>query len=1572
MPTLTVKVAGIGTPLSDGGVSKTGHMWYEIRNDNGETQSYGFAPAENGQWNGPGEVSGEDSAHYTETDFSREINISQQQYDALDGYGSDPFTHGFDTWYNGIDNSCVDFVWGALSDAGLNPGPGAFEGNIFPQNNIEDLKKVLGPGFGGNTQWSKDLNDKLLKELQKAFGSAESARSPIVLDLDGDGVETVGLSEGVHFDHDANGFAESTGWISKDDGFLVWDRNGNGAIDDGTELFGNNTNLASGEKAANGFLALASVDDNSDGTIDTGDSIFDKIKVWVDKNTDGVSQFGELISLSEAGVLSLSTSYFEPQMLDSNGVVSPSIIDENSNQHRQVGSYIGVDGKALIAEDVWFVVDGSDTIDLSYAVITSEIARLPDIEGFGNVHDLHQAMALDIGGELKNLIQRFAVETDSAARQELMLSIMYHWAGVEDVDPASRSATQIYGNAIGDARKLATLEAFLGQEYLGTWCWGQRDPNPHGVAAPILLQAFDNLVGVMYSKLMLQTHLYDLWSGIKIETTKERVVLDVSSIVTALENAYGAGDPSGLATVQEFGKSLADAAGFGEELLLQLRAAGNAHSDGFQFVLAQLGLANTTGSAQNNILNGTDQADFIIGLAGNDNLYGSEGDDYLVGGLGNDYLAGGRGADTYEFSRGDGADTIMNADLDEEGTSLDRLLFNSSLDTSDIVISRSYYDLTLIIKGTSDSVTVQSYFDEDGLQNHGYTMDQIVFSDGTVWTAEQVRLFTMKVSDGNDRVWGGYGNDRLEGLSGNDTMFGMVGNDDLFGGAGDDWLDGGRGNDRLYGGEGDDYLEGGDGDDYLEGGYGADRLQGGYGSDSYHYSRGDGNDVFMIMGNQDRIQLGAGIEIDELRFTRDGFSLFITDLVTGQILTVDNVFENNKLLSEFVLLLSDGSSMTMSEMIVQTMSSTSGADLIIGYITDDVIRAGGGDDIITGGAGGDVIYGEEGDDTIVGDDGNDYLYGGEGDDNINGGFGLDVLDGGVGKDALIFGGADSGDTVVFGRGYDQDVIQYGGAEFFTIKLDSYSLHDIVMVRENYDLVLYFEGGNDRLKLEYAFDDDLARFGFAIDDSSGRTVFLRSELLTLFPYVHTLKGTEDGETLSSESSSDLILGYGGDDYIYGAGGDDWIEGGAGNDYLNGGRGKDTYVYHEGDGADFISADFGGEDTIIIHKDIDPSRITFHRVETDLVMRIDGSKEQRITIAGYYGLNDPTVSKVNVGGVEYSIQELAASVIVDPISDFNQGSFGDDVILGGLGDDTLFGFDGNDFLSGGGGSDSYLYAGLGAVTVSDTAGDNDVVVFYNGANSQQILAGAARSGNDLTIDAFGDGVNIVTVKDFFKSDNTVEAVMLMTGESISRQVLSDYMGYSLPLPSIGHVPTPVWGGEFTDDGSQGKNIFGSQYDDYVVAGNGNDVIWSRGGNDYLKGRGGSDTYIASQYGGEVSIDNSEGGLDDFDILNVIDARYQELWFSQSANDLVIDSIGTEASVTIENWFGGQSRRLDLISAQGYAIDGGAVDVLVQAMASFGPAARGEIMIALTADQQYEVRQLMAVNWQSNGAPIGGVPT
>ena len=91
-------------------------------------------------------------------------------------------------------------------------------------------------------------------------------RDPIILDLDGDGLETVGLASNIYFDHDGDGVLTKTGWVGKDDALLVWDRNGNGSIDTGAELFGDFTPLPNGTLAPNGFAALAALDSNGDDT----------------------------------------------------------------------------------------------------------------------------------------------------------------------------------------------------------------------------------------------------------------------------------------------------------------------------------------------------------------------------------------------------------------------------------------------------------------------------------------------------------------------------------------------------------------------------------------------------------------------------------------------------------------------------------------------------------------------------------------------------------------------------------------------------------------------------------------------------------------------------------------------------------------------------------------------------------------------------------------------------------------------------------------------------------------------------------------------------------------------------------------------------------------------------------------------------------------------------------------------------------------------------------------------------------------------------------------------------------
>jgi hypothetical protein len=118
-------------------------------------------------------------------------------------------------------------------------------------------------------------------------------RDPLVLDLDGDGLELISANGTVLFDHNADGIKTGTGWAAPNDGLLVRDLNGNGTIDSGRELFGIDTIKSNNTFATQGFDALKDLDSNADGFITSADTAFSQLQVWQDLNQDGVSQTGE-------------------------------------------------------------------------------------------------------------------------------------------------------------------------------------------------------------------------------------------------------------------------------------------------------------------------------------------------------------------------------------------------------------------------------------------------------------------------------------------------------------------------------------------------------------------------------------------------------------------------------------------------------------------------------------------------------------------------------------------------------------------------------------------------------------------------------------------------------------------------------------------------------------------------------------------------------------------------------------------------------------------------------------------------------------------------------------------------------------------------------------------------------------------------------------------------------------------------------------------------------------------------------------------------------------------------------
>ncbi|MBM4370963.1 MAG: hypothetical protein FJ098_04875, partial [Deltaproteobacteria bacterium] len=120
---------------------------------------------------------------------------------------------------------------------------------------------------------------------------------PIVVDLDGDGLELLPIHQGVDFDLWADGRGQAVAWVHPDDGLLVRDVDANGRIDDGLELFGNVDGTH-----ADGFAQLATLDADGDGALTPADAAFTSLRIWQDRNSDGRSDAGELVSLDRIGL----------------------------------------------------------------------------------------------------------------------------------------------------------------------------------------------------------------------------------------------------------------------------------------------------------------------------------------------------------------------------------------------------------------------------------------------------------------------------------------------------------------------------------------------------------------------------------------------------------------------------------------------------------------------------------------------------------------------------------------------------------------------------------------------------------------------------------------------------------------------------------------------------------------------------------------------------------------------------------------------------------------------------------------------------------------------------------------------------------------------------------------------------------------------------------------------------------------------------------------------------------------------------------------------------------------------
>ena len=991
-------------------------------------------------------------------------------------------------------------------------------------------------------QLALEIKNGLISALQSAFHTAEATISPLILDLDGDGVETISKSVGIHFDHNGNHFSETTGWVGKDDGLLVLDRNGNGKIDNGGELFGNNTQLTNGNKAANGFAALVEFDSNHDGKINASDTAFNQLRVWKDSDSNGVVSNGELLSLDTAGVQSLSTAYTTQNQTDAQG-----------NQHLQAGQYTRIDNSTGAVDDVWFATDTARSIDQDLVAVNDTIAALPELQGFGNVHSLHQAMARDTSGHLQNLVKNFVNAIDSATRFAVFQEILFAWTGSDQYSITSR------GSYIEDGRKLYTLEAFLAENFVqgDGLNAGTNEPGPN--AAARLIDVYNNLSKTLYGQLVGQTdQIHNLHDniGFSWDAVTGTFGLDLTMVVSSLQSAYAANANAGLDLLRDFGASLASEGSFGSDVLSKLREIGNVSGQGFNLYLGMIGYNQIAGGAGNDIINGlSDTSNGIVGLDGNDTINGGDkndvlnggagndllsdgyGNDMLAGGVGNDTVNGGYGSDTFVFNLGDGIDTISDYDFNANS---DKLQFGAGITADAIQLGRNGNDLILNVNA-SDKVTLQNYFYFDS----SYRIETITFADGPAWDYATVTGKLVYNGTANaDTLTGASGvTNRINGLDGNDTINGDDKDDVLNGDAGNDSLSGNNGNDMLTGGAGNDTVNGG------------------YGSDTYAFNLGDGADTisdYDYNANSDKLQFGAGITADAIQLGRNGSDLILSVNASDKV-TLQNYFYSSSYRIETITF-ADGTTWdyaTVADKLVY--NGTANADTLTG--TSDVTNR---------------INGLDGNDTINGGDKSDVLSGGAGNDIVNGGYGSDTYAFNVGDGADTISDYDynaNSDKLQFGAGITADAIQLGrnGSDLIL----SVNASDKVTLQN------YFYSSSYRIET-IAFADGTT-WDYAT--VAGKLVYngtANADTLSgVWDATNRINGLDGNDTINGGDKDDVLNGDAGNDSLSGNSGNDMLIGGAGNDALNGGSGNDIFKFITPDqGTDSISDFASGADVIQI--------------------------------------------------------------------------------------------------------------------------------------------------------------------------------------------------------------------------------------------------------------------------------------------------------------------------------------------------------------------------------------------------------
>tara|TARA_R110002049_G_scaffold24515_1_gene86844 strand:- start:191 stop:8251 length:8061 start_codon:yes stop_codon:yes gene_type:complete len=711
------------------------------------------------------------------------------------------------------------------------------------------------------------------------------------------------------------------------------------------------------------------------------------------------------------------------------------------------------------------------------------------------------------------------------------------------------------------------------------------------------------------------------------------------------------------------------------------------------------------GGAGADYLEGDGGDDYLDGGSGGDDLVGGNGDDRLIGGEGDDLLIGGAGQDIYQFSKGDGSDTVVDADIGEviiNGTV--RQLFQSG-------------STSTIHFGDVDDITGR--YDEITFVNNSFIGISNIVANG-----QAIEIF--------------------------DYLYRESGSDIVMGTAGSNVLKGRDGRDIIFAGDGDDVLMGGGGSD--------DYLSGDAGNDTYMFSAGDGNTTISNddddANRNDVLRFLAGIDPAGVSSSRPSDSTDLRLIVesSGSVITVPNFFSSSRYALNSVVF-EDGTVWDIDSFSHLVITPSANGSTIRG---SDVA-----DDVINGLGGNDTLYGLGGNDTLSGGGGRDYLSGGDGDDILRGGasgtseFTGDWLFGNKGSDTYLFGIGDGETNINIHSNADgkTDTLRF---------LEGISASDISVRRSYSDLLFTLNSSSEEITIHgfFTYPNLTLALEFADDGTIWDTDTLHS--LVLIPtegddFISgrfggggiVVDGLGGNDTIYASEGNNVLSGGDGTDIIVGAAGDDILSGGTGiNDNLKGGEGNDTYLFSLGDGNTIINNYDSSEGNDVLHflAGIDPSDVEASRSDGDLFLTLKSSGDVINIQSFFYG------SRYELSSVEFSdgtvwdtdqIKSFALNpsegndyLTGTPGNDSIDALGGNDTIEGGDGNDTLFGNNGDDSLYGDGGSD-ILLGGDGSDFLSGGDGD-DTLSGGRGFNDE--LSGDA--GDDTYLFEIGDGNTIIS--------------------------------------------------------------------------------------------------------------------------------------------------------------------------------------------------------------------------------------